>query len=196
MHRRIVTIVACACTGWVCLWSWPTCAESRWFSGGDETRERHAVILLEEGDYFDTLLDAIGSARQDIVMSYFLFKTNGYPSNRPDRIVASLGTAVGRGVDVTVILERSVNGDSGVDRSNRSTAARLSRAGAKIRYDGRRRTNHSKVVVIDGRYVFVGSHNLTNSALKYNHELSVLIDSPLLAGEVLAYIGSLNHEVP
>jgi len=192
MRRRIVIIIACACAGWGCLWSWTAGAESRWFAAVGEPHERYAVRILEEGDYFDTLLDAIDSARHDIVLSYFLFKTNGYPSNRPDRIVASLGEAVKRCVPVAVVLERGRHSDSGVDRSNRATAERLRRVGVTIRYDGRRRTNHSKIAVIDGRYVFIGSHNLTNSALKYNHELSVLIDSPVLADDMLVYIDSLK----
>ena len=53
------------------------------------------------------------------------------------------------------------------------------------------RTTHAKLVVIDRRYLFVGSHNLTQSALKYNHEVSVRIDSPPLAEEALAYLKSL-----
>jgi len=46
-------------------------------------------------------------------------------------------------------------------------------------------------MVIDRRYIYIGSHNLTQSALKYNKELSVLIDSPELAGEMTAYLNGL-----
>ena len=37
------------------------------------------------------------------------------------------------------------------------------------------------------RIVILGSHNLTQSALRHNNELSVRIDSPSLAAEVGAY---------
>ena len=57
--------------------------------------------------------------------------------------------------------------------------------------DGPDRTTHAKMVIIDRRYLFIGSHNLTQSALKYNHEVSVRIDSPLLAEEALRYMKSL-----
>jgi len=50
---------------------------------------------------------------------------------------------------------------------------------------------HAKVVVIDGRCVVIGSHNWTESALRYNHEVSVLICSSDLAKEVKEYIESL-----
>ena len=50
---------------------------------------------------------------------------------------------------------------------------------------------HLKVTVIDGRYVYLGSHNLTEGALRYNNELSVLIDSPEIAAETLTYLNQL-----
>jgi phosphatidylserine/phosphatidylglycerophosphate/cardiolipin synthase-like enzyme len=50
---------------------------------------------------------------------------------------------------------------------------------------------HTKLVVIDRRYLLIGSHNLTQSALKFNHEASVRIDSAPLAEEALVYMNSL-----
>ena len=47
------------------------------------------------------------------------------------------------------------------------------------------------MVVIDGRYLLIGSHNLTQSALKFNHEASVWIDSVPLAEEALQYMKSI-----
>jgi len=80
-----------------------------------------------------------------------------------------------------------------VDASNRETAARLREKGNTVIFDSPRVNTHTKTAVIDGRYIFLGSHNLTNSALKYNRELSVYIDSPPLAEEILRYIGSLDE---
>jgi len=47
------------------------------------------------------------------------------------------------------------------------------------------------VAVIDRRLSFIGSHNLTDSALKYNRELSLLVDSHEVAEEILAYLEDL-----
>ncbi|WP_243688574.1 phospholipase D-like domain-containing protein [Geotalea toluenoxydans] len=44
---------------------------------------------------------------------------------------------------------------------------------------------------MDSRYVFIGSHNLTQSALQHNNELSVMIDSPEMAAEIKAYLNRL-----
>ena len=150
--------------------------------------------ILEDGAYFPALMEAIDRAESEIVMAFFLFKTNGYDNSRPDRIAAALGRAAERGVRVRVILERGKD-DKGslVNTSNSKTARRLKTQGIDVRFDSPRTTTHTKVAVIDGRHLFLGSHNLTNSALKYNHELSVCIDSPSLAGEVLHYINALDR---
>ncbi len=60
--------------------------------------------------------------------------------------------------------------------------------------DSPRKTMHNKLIVIDQRLILLGSHNLTQSALKYNNEMSVLIDRPELAREARAYMLSLIEE--
>jgi phosphatidylserine/phosphatidylglycerophosphate/cardiolipin synthase-like enzyme len=151
------------------------------------------VRLLEDREYFPAFMKTIHNAKDEIVMSFFLFKTNGYSKSYTDRILAGLVRAAGRGVRIRIILERG-NGsrDSLVDKSNRETAARLKGKGIDVRFDSPHITTHTKVAVIDRRYIFLGSHNLTNSALKYNHELSVFIDSPSIAMGTLKYINSLH----
>ncbi|PIY21300.1 MAG: phospholipase, partial [Deltaproteobacteria bacterium CG_4_10_14_3_um_filter_60_8] len=39
---------------------------------------------------------------------------------------------------------------------------------------------------------FIGSHNLTHAALAYNHELSLRLDSPELAGQLLDYMKEIR----
>jgi len=156
--------------------------------------EDGGVRLIEDGDYFPAFMKAINGAKREIVLSFFLFKTSGHRTGYTDRLLAGLIRAAGRGVRVWIVLERgSGTRDSQVDASNRETASRLKEQGIDVSFDSPRVTTHTKVAVIDGRYVFLGSHNLTNSALKYNHELSVWIDSPSLAGEILKYIESLHQ---
>ena len=102
----------------------------------------------------------------------------------------SLVTAAGRGVRVEAILER--NRDAGdISRSNAETAEKLRQGGIRVCLDSPDRQTHTKLVVIDRRYILIGSHNLTQSALKHNHEASVWIDSVPLAEEALRYMKSL-----
>ncbi len=155
------------------------------FSQSQECR----VTLLKNRDYFSALIKAIDGAEKEIVMSFFLFKTNGYPNNRPDIVVAHLIDAVKRGVTVKVILE--TDRDLNLDKNNRETSVRLKNGGIDVHFDHPATKTHTKAVVIDRRYTLLGSHNLTNSALKYNNELSIFIDSTKVAGETLSYINAL-----
>jgi phosphatidylserine/phosphatidylglycerophosphate/cardiolipin synthase-like enzyme len=149
------------------------------------------VTLLKDTSYFPVILDMIDNAQSEIVMSFFLFKTNGYRGSYPDIFLQQLIKAAKRGVMVTVILEREKGSRSTLNENNSATARRLQKGGIHVCFDSPFTTTHTKVIVIDRRYTCLGSHNLTNSALKYNHEISVLIDSPLMAEKTLHYINSL-----
>jgi len=149
------------------------------------------AILLKNREYGDTLLRGVRDARSSILVSCYLFKITDFPGNIPRRIAGELMEARRRGVAVTVILEQSPEADDPLNRANRTTATLLSRNGIDVRFDSLHKTTHAKVVVIDSRYVYLGSHNLTHSALTRNNELSVLLDSPETARDVMSYLGEI-----
>jgi phosphatidylserine/phosphatidylglycerophosphate/cardiolipin synthase-like enzyme len=149
--------------------------------------------LLADGEYFKAMQEALEDAQSEIVMSYFLFKTNGYRSSYPDMILSRLIAAAKRGVKVKIVLEREKDQNSMINRNNGETAERLRRGGIEVLFDSPETKTHTKVAVIDRRYVFLGSHNLTSSALQYNNELSFVIDSPQMAREALEYINALDR---
>ena len=149
------------------------------------------LTLLKNKAYFHALSERIQDARTQIVMAFFLFKTNGYPKSYPEIILQELGNAARRGVRVVLVLEQDAKTDSTINRDNRNASERLKKAGVEVYFDSPKRTMHTKLAVIDGRYTFIGSHNLTQSALKHNNELSVLVDSPAVAEETLNYIKDL-----
>jgi phosphatidylserine/phosphatidylglycerophosphate/cardiolipin synthase-like enzyme len=149
------------------------------------------TTLLKNLEYGEALLKGIRNARSVILVSCYLFKITDFPDNLPRRIAEELIDARRRGVAVTVVLEQSREADDSLNRENRSTGVLLSRGGVTVRFDSLRKITHTKVVVIDGRYVYLGSHNLTHSALTRNNELSVLLDSPETAREIAGYLGRL-----
>ena len=63
--------------------------------------------------------------------------------------------------------------------------------GIKVNFDSPKTTTHTKLVVIDRRYSMVGSHNFTHAALKYNNELSLLIDDRDLAQQLTDYMAGI-----
>lgn len=154
------------------------------------------TTLLRNREFSDAILQGIRSARKSIHFSYFLFKATESRGNLPRMIAEELIQARKRGVDVTVLLERqsaaraSTTRDS-LDVDNHHTADLLKRGGVKVYFDSPGVTTHTKVAVIDDHLVFLGSHNLSQSALQHNNELSVMLDSPELASEVKAYLDRL-----
>lgn len=159
-------------------------------SAGDGVQAK--TQLLPNREYGEAFLQGIRDARKSVICSFYIFKTTGSGGNQPGTIADELIRARKRGVEVTVVLERD-NGRKGdsLTSENRQTAAVLSRGGVKVFFDSPSVVTHTKAAVIDGRYVYLGSHNLTQSALRRNNELSVLIDSPEMAAEVTAYLERL-----
>jgi phosphatidylserine/phosphatidylglycerophosphate/cardiolipin synthase-like enzyme len=161
-----------------------------WLAWAGETFTTRTTLLRNQ-EYGEALAQGIRNARESIVCSFYLFKITDARGNQPRRIAEELLKARRRGVAVTVILEKGGSARDNLDTENRRTAAFLSRGGVRVFFDSPRITTHNKVVVIDNRFVFVGSHNLTQGALERNNELSVLIDSPEMAAEARAYLDRL-----
>lgn len=149
------------------------------------------ITLLRNQDYASALLDGIREARKSIVVTMFLFKTTDSSRNLPRQVAEKLVRARRRGVEVSVLLEQNDRPNDTLNNDNRMTAQILKRGGVKVFFDSPRVTTHVKAVVIDERWVYLGSHNLTQSALRHNNELSLRIDSRELAAEIAGFMDRL-----
>lgn len=149
------------------------------------------IVTLRDSDYFDTLVSYLRGAQHSINMTMFIFKTTSSPQNRPSMIVQELIRARKRGVSIHVTLDNS-GYDEGVNRENKKVARKLKKNNITVRMDSEKTTTHAKIVVIDNQFSFVGSHNMTHSALTRNNELSLLVDSRLLAEELLEYMRGIK----
>ncbi len=149
------------------------------------------IVLLPDKQYFYTLVNHIRQADHSIDMAMFLFKTTSSPKNKATLLVNELIKARKRGVKVRVILENSGYQES-INIENRKVAKRLQKNKIKVFFDSPDITSHSKTVVIDKRYSFIGSHNFSHSALAYNNEISVLVDNRDLATELAKYIRTIE----
>lgn len=149
-----------------------------------------SAVVLEDREFTQAVVSLIQRAQKEVLMSMFLFKTD--PGRNPARAVAqALAEAARRGVRVRVLLEREDEPDSLINRSNRKTAQWLLRQGVEVYVDSPRRRLHTKALVVDRHWVVVGSHNLTRSALRFNRELSLLLEDPDAAREVATYIEAM-----
>jgi phosphatidylserine/phosphatidylglycerophosphate/cardiolipin synthase-like enzyme len=152
------------------------------------------AILLTNEDYFPELLKVIDEAQSEIFMSMFSFKVEAHKNSYPDRILGHLAKAAQRGVKIFVILENTGGPYDKLNIQNRQTGKLLEEKGIKVYYDNPKTATHTKLVVIDERLVLLGSHNLTQAALKYNNEISILLDRPDLAKRARNYMLKIIKE--
>lgn len=159
--------------------------------------QKHSLVqaeisLLPDKIYYTTLIDYIRKAEKSIDVAMFLFKTTRSRKNKPRLLIKELIKARKRGVVVRVILEKSDYADS-VNKENERVAQTLQANGILVLFDSIKTTTHVKMVVIDRKYSFIGSHNFTHAAFYYNHEMSLLIESPKVASEFIDYIKTLSN---
>ena len=87
------------------------------------------------------------------------------------KIINSLLLAEGRGVDISVILDKTAIHESG----------KLMDGGIPVYIDYKPRIAHNKVMIIDGESVVTGSFNFTQSAQTRNAENVIIIKDKDLA---------------
>jgi phosphatidylserine/phosphatidylglycerophosphate/cardiolipin synthase-like enzyme len=155
-------------------------------------RREPRVTWLANEAYFDALITHLTQAKHEIVVSMFLFAPGDHQNNRATQVKEALIDATKRGVQVRLFLEVS-DGEDFSTEANRAVAEELSRQGITVQFDSPTRTTHTKLVIIDQHYVLLGSHNFTHSALRHNNEASVLIESPQLAQQALAYLQRIGE---
>lgn len=100
-------------------------------------------------------------------------------------LIRALVAAHRRGVKVKVYLEYRTYFD--YIKCNYITYEYLKSQGIEVKLDYGHDTDHMKLVIIDNKIVYIGSHNWSESALYYNHEISVRIVSESLAKKAKEY---------
>jgi phosphatidylserine/phosphatidylglycerophosphate/cardiolipin synthase-like enzyme len=126
----------------------------------------------------ESIIDAINNAKESIYIETYVFTS--------DEVLAALISAKNRGVIIEVIIEPRV-----MDDDNSKMYSKLANAGINVRYASIRfQLTHAKFIIIDGKIVIVGSHNLTNAALNKNREASILVYDRHLASVFLETFNS------
>lgn len=139
------------------------------------------------GDYEPFARALVRRARTRIAIGmYYLKPTALVPGHPVDDLLLDLRRAAERGVLVEVVLDEEVQG-AGLG-ANDAARDLLRKIGARVRYDDPATISHAKVVVVDGRYALLGSHNWSRSAFRENRETSVLLDEPSLGSLLAAYV--------
>ncbi|RKY39407.1 MAG: hypothetical protein DRP75_02265 [Candidatus Omnitrophota bacterium] len=139
------------------------------------------VEVVCNKDYFPSVLSLISQAKEEVCVLLFEMRYyKQYPDSVSNRLVQELISAVRRGVKVEVILDQSDWNRKNTEK-NKISADVLLKGGVRVYLDDLKKTTHSKVIIVDGRYTVVGSTNWTYYGLERNNESSVVIDSPQIA---------------
>lgn len=150
-------------------------------------------------DYQHLILPLLKSAKKSvhIVMFQASYYTDPrYIKTSPTNLfIRELIEVKKRGVKVEVILNQS-NSDyeSYSAGENLKTGAYLANNGIMVYLDTPEKNTHAKFLVIDERFVVIGSANWTYSAMTTNNEASVIIDSPKLAQFYINYFEDIKKE--
>jgi cardiolipin synthase len=134
-------------------------------SGPDADIEKIEFVVLE----------AVATARRSVRLAtpYFL------PS---ETLLTALGLAAMRGVTVDVIIPQASN-HRVVDWATRAHVGPLLEAGVNIWLD-RPPFDHSKLMVVDDAWCFVGSANWDSRSFRLNFELNVEVYDPDFAADL------------
>ncbi len=142
------------------------------------------VTPLVDTEYYPAVHKAFTNAKKSILCVMYMAKLDkGYSGGDEYQLVLDLINAHKRGVKVLVVFDQNVKfWEKGkkrdiIERKSEYAYDLLLRAGVPVFYDSKNRVTHSKVMVIDKYITIVGSTNWTYSALRKNHEASVMIKS-------------------
>jgi phosphatidylserine/phosphatidylglycerophosphate/cardiolipin synthase-like enzyme len=139
-----------------------------------------SVVPLEGSDYLNFLLDRIGSAKARVWASIFIIDARVHKDELllVRAIIDSLSYARWRGVDVRVVVGTATIVDTYV--ACLGSAYYMRKQGLGVRgfgNSGRRKSTHSKYVVVDDGTSIIGSGNWSHEALHLAVNSAVAIES-------------------
>ncbi|MBC7221021.1 hypothetical protein H5T55_06090 [Candidatus Bipolaricaulota bacterium] len=126
----------------------------------------------DRGTYLEFVAARIASATEEVLVALSdlrLYAGDGATSP----LVAALVAAAARGAEVRVLVDR--RGD-GPYREQQAAFAHLAERGVVVRWDDPQVTLHTKFLVVDRRWVVVGSTHWTASALTRSVQLDLAVE--------------------
>ena len=143
-----------------------------------------ADVLFGEG-YFNSLHQSLNQAQKSITVAMYFIILEPEGTGPVNTIVNDLIAAKVRGVTVKVVLEDSKAQES------RAAFEKLKASGLDVAFDTTAHLLHLKGIVVDSRYIFVGSANLSRAAIESNYEATAFYDAPHDAAALESYMASI-----
>lgn len=125
------------------------------------------MVPIIGSDYPKLVIPLIDGARNNIDIAVYDWR---WYANDPGHSVQQFNIAVvnarKRGVQVRILLNSDI------------LLPLLEELGMRVRILSDHRTLHVKLLMVDRKYLVIGSHNITRNAFTSNLEASVLLDIP------------------
>ena len=161
-------------------------------SGNSRGFEAKKIELLIDSAYFPVVKRLINSAKKSVqVMMFEASYYREHPGSPSNQLIEAVADAGKRGLNVEVILEIKKKTDRTTKR-NLETGQILKKAGVDVVVDPEHTTTHTKLIIIDGNIVVLGSTNWTYNALTKNHEISSVIYSDESANYLQDYFKAVK----
>jgi cardiolipin synthase len=148
--------------------------------------EGNTVEVLENGAFFDVLVERIRAAEHSVHFETYLWK----PGELSNRMAAAFMDRAKAGVTVRILLDAQ-----GAKRMDKDMVARLREHGCKLKFFHKKSLytigvlndrDHRKLCVVDGREAFVGGHCIVDDWLgdaedgKHFSDVSVWLHGPIV----------------
>lgn len=148
--------------------------------------EGNSVDVLENGAFYDVLVDRIRAAEKSVHFETFLWK----PGRLGDRLADAFMDRARAGVTVRILLDAQ-----GSKKIEADKVARLREAGCKVKFFHKHSVytigvlndrDHRKICILDGREAFVGGHCITDEWLgdaedgQHFSDVSVWLHGPIV----------------
>ena len=146
---------------------------------------------ISDREYEEAVIELIDNAKESVVIGMYHISTRLKANNPVKLLLNDLVEAEERGVEVRIYLNTKFPDMSYEELVGEDEFKMLKEAGCEVYFIPPGRKLHDKVVIVDRRYVVVGSMNWSIIALRNNFESVVLIDSPRLAKEKIARLEDL-----
>jgi phosphatidylserine/phosphatidylglycerophosphate/cardiolipin synthase-like enzyme len=123
--------------------------------------------------YARVVLNLLQSATQSVhIAMYRMTYYSGYAQSQSNLLMDALIHSAARGLDVKVLIDDCAFYPDSAD-ANLAAAIRLSQHGVEVRLDAAEVTTHTKLLIVDGRSIVLGSTNWNYYALERNCETAI-----------------------
>ena len=147
----------------------------------------YTVEFLGDEAYYERVSSLLDKAGKYVYVAMYLMKYDVNEEDDPvNMLLEKLVELHNRGVDVRVVV------DDYTKSHYNDTISYLRENGIPVKLDPYKSTRlHAKIIIIDGKWLVVGSHNWSESGLQYNEEAAILTNKTQTIIEAQKYYDNL-----